>query len=236
MQIRGVEAVIFDLDGTLIDNSLAIEQVFDIIPEKICTILRDNNLQGDKKEIEAYFRSLHKKMYTEGVFDRDLWWNHLINKCSKNTSLSEKNIKNLTITYWGLWEEFSKPFADSYDLLEYLGNKYELALITDTDGLVGEKERRLDLYPMLKKYFKKIIISGEDTSKTKRDPQPFIFVAEKIHIKPEKCVYIGDSPISDIRGASKAGMRTILVFRGDWQNDIYPDYIVSKLHDITNLL
>ncbi|HUQ85789.1 MAG TPA: HAD-IA family hydrolase [Candidatus Limnocylindrales bacterium] len=52
------------------------------------------------------------------------------------------------------------------------------------------------------------IVTYEDTKAHKPDPEPLILAAKQLDLKPKYCVYIGDS-LSDIQAAKAAGMKSI---------------------------
>ncbi|WP_455364693.1 HAD family hydrolase [[Eubacterium] cellulosolvens] len=230
-------AVFFDLDGTILDNTLAFEKIHDTISEKIRYILKAHDVFYFKKKIRNDIIRFHQKMQRKSEYDRDLWWPEIVSQYNSDIHLHTTSVKNLTKIYWQLFEEYSKPFHDTFTTLKYLLKKnYRLGLISDTDGLKGEKQRRITMNKSITKFFYTIVIAGEDTERTKIDPQPFLFAAEKVKIPPENCVYVGDTPYTDIQGAIKAKMKSILIYRGKWEDGIYPDYIISQLSDLKKIL
>ena len=63
---------------------------------------------------------------------------------------------------------------------------------------------------VLSKYFNAIVVSHENGW---RKPSLHIFndVLEKLQVKAEEAVYIGDSPLEDIKGARDAGLSVVFV-------------------------
>lgn len=55
-----------------------------------------------------------------------------------------------------------------------------------------------------------IVVSGDDVARGKPDPEIFLLTARKLGLPPEQCVVIEDSP-HGVTAASRAGMRTIAV-------------------------
>jgi HAD superfamily hydrolase (TIGR01509 family) len=56
------------------------------------------------------------------------------------------------------------------------------------------------------------IVSAEDVTKGKPDPQVFLAAAFRLHLPPSRCVVVEDAP-AGIEGARRAGMRSIGVSR-----------------------
>jgi putative hydrolase of the HAD superfamily len=55
------------------------------------------------------------------------------------------------------------------------------------------------------------VLCSETTGRLKPDPVPFLELAEKMGLKPERILYVGNSVPYDIVGAKKAGMRAALI-------------------------
>ena len=232
-----IAAVLFDLDGTILDNTLAFEKIYDTISEKVHYTLKVHNVHYNKESIRNDIVRFHQKMRRKAEYNRDLWWPSFISQYKSGINFPLASIKNLTTTYWQLFEEYSRPFLDTIPTIQYLLQKnYRLGLISDTDGLKGEKQRRITMNKSITKFFDTIVIAGEDTERTKIDPQPFLFAAEKIKIPPKNCLYVGDNPYTDIQGAIRAKMKSVLIYRGKWEDEIYPDYVISQLSDLKKIL
>ncbi|MEM4246071.1 MAG: HAD-IA family hydrolase, partial [Candidatus Bathyarchaeia archaeon] len=220
------EAVLFDLDGTLLDSTDAFRAVYERLPEHLCRFIRAQGALCKEEEVERMLREFDKVTDPVFEYDKDLWWPEIIKKYVPSLNPPMHFIMEMTLMYWRIWEEMSRPYPDAEPTLEYLSRRgYLLGLISDTDGLVGEKRRRILQQSRVTRFFKVVVVSGEDTEMTKADPQPFLVAAKKLGVEPKRCLYVGDTPHTDVHGASRAGMRTVLVYRGGWKAGIYPDYI-----------
>lgn len=58
-----------------------------------------------------------------------------------------------------------------------------------------------------------VLVCPEDVSKTKPDPEPMYLAAKQINLPAETCIYVGDHP-RDIDAGRHAGMYTILAAYG----------------------
>jgi beta-phosphoglucomutase-like phosphatase (HAD superfamily) len=54
------------------------------------------------------------------------------------------------------------------------------------------------------------IVSGEDVSKSKPDPEVFLKCAERLNIIPEQCLVFEDVP-KGVEAGSKAGMKSVVI-------------------------
>ena len=73
----------------------------------------------------------------------------------------------------------------------------------------------------------------------KPHPEAFRAVMAAIGVTdPASCVFVGDRPIDDVRGAAAAGLRTVLVpnSRVPGQDSTAPDAVITRLPDLLPLL
>ncbi|MBR3738324.1 MAG: HAD-IA family hydrolase [Eubacterium sp.] len=79
-----------------------------------------------------------------------------------------------------------------------------------------------------------VVVSG-DVGVHKPDPELFRYTAKLLSLKPEECIYVGDHPINDIKGALDAGMKAIRMNFGWFKGqDLRPD--VPVIEDIIEVL
>jgi HAD superfamily hydrolase (TIGR01509 family) len=99
-----------------------------------------------------------------------------------------------------------RPLA-SARLVPLLSRSYRLAVASSGSAIsVHRIIRRLSLSD----YFEEIV-TGEDVKIGKPDPGPFLLVAERMRIAPEKCLVIEDSE-AGIEAARRANMPSINVY------------------------
>jgi len=92
-------------------------------------------------------------------------------------------------------------------VLKILHLKYKLAVISNaTSNLCRRilKENELD------KFFQVIVIS-RDLGIRKPDPRIFHYTLEKLQVKPDEAVHVGDSIEQDIMGAKRAGLKAVWI-------------------------
>jgi len=212
------KAVIFDWDGTLADTKKAVVESFrQVLVEVGCVV--------DSKFIERRIgigtRKTLKEVLNEGsiTFD-DRMLEELIGKKVKvQTELSE--VVNL--------------FEGATDLLDALYGRIRMALATMSgrkviDRLLSEKR--------IEKYFE-VVITADEVSKPKPDPEVFLMCATRLDLSPEDCITIEDS-IFGVKAAKTARMKCIAVPSGAYtkkelQNE-KPDLLVDSLIQINKIL
>lgn len=77
------------------------------------------------------------------------------------------------------------------------------------------------------------IVSCEDVSKGKPDPEPFLKAASLINVDPENCVVVEDGEFG-VRAAKTAGMKTIAVLNTQSRSQLAAaDIIVDTLAEVS---
>jgi pyrophosphatase PpaX len=182
------KAVLFDLDGTLIDSMALFRQsVADAIQRHGASL---------KPE---YFLIWHAGRLPW----EDLLKEYLIDPSLKDDvqNYSKQRFQELLRTQIG-W----MPGAE--DLLKYVqANKIVTGIVTTAfNSFIDAVDEKLRI-----RNFTDLIITAEDVGdKGKPNPYGLLLAAEKLEIKPEDAIYIGDQPF-DILAANAAGMESWLV-------------------------
>jgi len=181
-----IKAVIFDVDGVLIDSFEANLKFYQDLSVKA----------GYKKPTREEYSKLFHATLTD-----------VIKVLTK--SKDEKEIKRI----WEMGKNRVVRYPDelisvSKDLdkvLDSLKEKYTLAIVTSR--LKGGIKK----LPQLAKYESlfKTIIYYDDTQNHKPHPDPLLLAVKKLGIKPNEAVYIGDAE-TDLQASKAAGMKIII--------------------------
>ncbi len=93
----------------------------------------------------------------------------------------------------------------SHEVLEELSKKYLLGIVTS--------RVRTSVFeaPQLKKlkHLFKTAVAYEDTKEHKPDPEPLLLAAKNLNVLPRECVYVGDVE-NDLIAGHAAGMKVII--------------------------
>ncbi len=122
------------------------------------------------------------------------------------------------------------------ELLAEVGKQYRLGLLSNfTYGPVIRKSiRKIGI----DQYFNAVIVSEEIGW---RKPSPVIFqdMLQRLGVTADEAVFIGDSPLEDIKGALNMGIRTVFVpsqfnsVEDLAESKLAPDYSVLDLHALS---
>ncbi len=134
--------------------------------------------------------------------------------------------RSLTVRQFGV-------FPGVYDVLVTMSKRYKVGIISDAQWSFSESE----IFKLgLNRFFKLWILSSRHGFK-KPDPRLFTMAMERLKVRPEESVYIGDNPPKDLIGAKTAGMKFIL-FRSECRslNGFQPDACFNDYSELEGIL
>ncbi len=209
-----IKAVIFDMDGIIIDSEPLQKEAFDLVLKPYNIYLSDEEF---KKLIGI--RSIENFIDLKKEYDIPLSAEKLTDK--KNQYYEEILKKN------------AEPRDGVIELLSYLKDKYKIALASGS--IRADVMNTLSLLK-LKKFFS-VIVTGDDVINGKPHPEIFLKTAELLNINPEYCAVIEDSE-NGIKAAHLAGMISIAVptYFTNTHNFETADFVVNRLIDIKKIL
>ena len=226
------EAIIFDIDGTLIDYDYAqyqtLDKLLDIIPW-------NNSTRPMTKEVFEYWYKEKNEFYTRPDSNK-------VNQYEQQKIILENVLANwkiivdstqLTNTLFDIYETSWRAYPDVLEFLFKL-NEYKLCIISNGDS----KFQRLKLTKTgLDRYFSEVLVSGDIKIK-KPDSKIFQTMSDNINIRLDKCVYIGDRLDFDAIGSSDAGMLGVWLNRKNIIGKKIPKNVktIASLQQLTPLL
>jgi len=130
------------------------------------------------------------------------------------------------------------PLPGAQEILTYLKSAgYKLGLLSNTMFTGAAHINDLQRFA-LDGYFDAMLFSA-DAGKWKPQPTPYLHVLAELGVDPANAVFIGDAPEHDIVGAHAAGMRAVLIRANqrfhlpDW---LTPDATIENLWELTAVL
>ena len=115
-------------------------------------------------------------------------------------------------------------------LIKLKSLNFKLGLISNMDKLGSELLNEFKLSEYMD-----ICVTSKEANVEKPDPQIFNLALSKLNIKPEEAIYVGDQILSDVEGASNAGMTPVLLDRENSHVN-YENFKVTNLEDFIRLL
>lgn len=209
-----IRAVVFDLDGTLLNRDASVEKF----------------IENQYERLSSWLGHIPKNSYIDRFLELDchgyVWkdkvYQHLVNEFRMNELMPEW----LLADYVENFKNYCVAFENLESMLEELKRQtIKLGIITNGFGSF-----QMDNIKALgiEEYFDLIFISEWEGTK-KPDTLIFKRALEKLGVLAEESIYVGDHPVNDVEGSIAAGMNAI------WkENEHYSDY--KTKHSVKDLI
>jgi HAD superfamily hydrolase (TIGR01549 family) len=207
-----VHAVLFDLDGTLLDS-------FEQHWRSLAAALTESGFQSPSPERIRRLMGLpgHETIATLGV--------------------PQEQVHAVWLS-WIEWERrlshLARPFPGVVPLLGRLRDAgCRLGIVTSRARVsVETTQAALDLLPCVE-----LLVTREDTSEGKPHPAPLLHAFRQLGLGPEKGVYVGDASY-DIEAGRRAGCLTVLATwdgaaRDPLPEEPEPDFVAASVDELT---
>jgi len=220
-----IKAVLFDLVGTLIEESsriLSTEQgYYELQVKAIHQSLEKDDILVDwssfkdrygqirNEQRERARKTLREYDLCERVSDTIRFFNY-------DAPPASNVIRRAVDAYMKLFIDSLRIHSSTYDVLKALAAEYRLGLVTNFAYSPGAY-RILDQFS-LRPFFRAIVISRE-VGWMKPSKHIFDFALSQRSIKPEEAIFIGDDYEADILGANNVGMKTIYLCKNPVNRD-----------------
>jgi len=150
------------------------------------------------------------------------------------------------------WLDFSEKLFEEYvekperevieKLAKFLENNISFELYDDVKEIIDLPFQKAILSANAKFIIENLglekfaeIFTPRETKTLKPDPKTFLVVLNKLKVKPEEVLMVGDEVERDLIPAQKLGMKTVLVDREDKVKD-YSGIKINSLREIKNIL
>ncbi len=218
-----VDAVLFDLDGTLIDSIESYDRIVEIVLEKM------------------RFPKVPRQIILKAAKNDEFNWDDILPDVPGQTR--EKTVKKawqmIEKIYPDMFLKNVRPFPDTGSVLCKLhDNNIRIGIVTSTlKKNMNEKMEILDQAGISDLI--DVVICAGDAERKKPFPDPLILCRDRMGFESDRCVYVGDMGI-DILAGKAAGMKTIGVLTGfETRQDLAeknPDAIIGSISDLPGVL
>jgi beta-phosphoglucomutase-like phosphatase (HAD superfamily) len=204
-----IKAFLFDLDGTLVQT-----EKLKALAYAIAVQLVRGLFEPDQKAIEAYRESIGAP--------QDIASQHIMEKLSLEEDLrplmKEYDVSTPAQVLRKIWTDlYPKMVANpsllkrnqwphTLDLLRMVSNTCFTAVVTGSPrSAVLHVLHSLEIDSIID-----LIVSGEDVTHGKPDPESYLLAATKLQVLPEECLVLEDS-VNGVKAALAAGMNVIAI-------------------------
>lgn len=219
--ISGVplDAVLFDLDGTLYPEEQYVRGAYDDVASFVAT---HSSVAPESLANEMYERWLEKGSRYPYIF-REALDRHGLGRGLIDEMVSIFNDHVPCIS----------PYPGADLLLETLAEDYKLAIVTD--GHADRQRRKIAALGIAER-FRAIVFTANGMPKP--DPWGYVEALMQLNVGPEAALFVGDSPDFDLCGARDAGLSTVYMRpsalraeRDAVRGEVW-DYVIDSLTDL----
>ena len=215
MDVQKIRAVIFDMDGVLIDSEeeyLKFDLAFARTKNPKVTIEQLYGMVGSSRE-DAW-------SCLARAVDNGQTWEELRDEFRKTDVFQEMDYPSI----------FRKEAVDVLKGLKERG--YRLALASSTQMDIIERVLREN---QIDRFFE-VVVSGNQFKRSKPDPEIYHYTAARLGVKEEECFVVEDSTFG-VTAASRAGMGIAAVIDDRFGFDqSLADYRIGSLLEILEIL
>ncbi|MCP8615311.1 HAD family hydrolase [Salirhabdus salicampi] len=211
-----IKAVIFDLDGTLLNRDASVK-VF---------------IEKQYMRFNKWINHVPIEKYTTRFIELDnrgyVWKDKVYQQLVGEFDITGLTWEELFQDYISQFPESCVPFPNLISMLETLReNNIILGMITN-----GKGQFQMDNIKALgiEKYFETILISEWEGMK-KPESQIFQRALDTLNVLPSESIFIGDHPENDVHASQNIGMKGIWKKDYQWDN-VKADFIVEDLKEI----
>lgn len=232
----------FDAYNTLYSTRIPVMEQYNLVAKKYGVQTSPNTLTLKFPEAFKNIRKRYPLYGKNNSITPEQWWEHLIRDLFKPTELPDEMIREILNRFEGL--EAYTVYPDVKAFLEMIKQKHPdviLAIISNTDPIVKRLLKNLQL----KDYFGENIYLSYDLEIKKPDAAIFQYAINDIRSRHKESLqrysidelkastwHVGDEKVTDLEGAYKAGLNSILVDRINefafFDEDIKNENIASR--------
>jgi len=217
-----IKAVIFDFDGTLSNRQANAYYLF-------------------KDYFKPFFKDLDETEY-EAVLQDLLTWDSNGTTAVKfrmapfikkyENYFKEDDFEAFNQFYYDYMWKYAVLKPETIDVLKALKGKYKLAILSN-----GQSKSQHDKISHcdMDDYFEEIVVSG-DIGINKPKKEIFEIMAEKLGVKCEECVFVGDVFSSDIIGAIKANMVPVWIVGDPERPSSYKGIRIANISELVKIV
>lgn len=200
-----IKAVIFDFGQTLVDSADGFRQAE---KEAQAKLFGHMALSLREKFLDRY-RQIRKAFHDRSEFSRPAMWREVYH--DHCLVPDDALLEAWEAQYWDTVKARSVLFPEALGVLKALTTRFQLALITNTQGQPVSGTHRLREFPRIETYFRVVVVAGENGIPPKPDPAPFKRCLRSLGIDAAQAVYVGDDWRNDVCGSRGAGLHPVWI-------------------------
>jgi putative hydrolase of the HAD superfamily len=228
-----IEAVIFDLYGTLVDIWTDEEDLS--VYYTLCKFLRYYGVSFEPEELAARYQesaAAHLLDHPGPFGEIDVF---LVFEDILTEGLRKSPERALVIWLARLFRSLSterlKLFPETLPALEELAAKYRLGLVSDAQWVFCEPEIR---FLGLEQFLETVVLSSRYFVR-KPAPQIYSHALRAMQVRPSQALYVGNDPARDVPGPQEIGMPVVLIHR-EGPRPLTKVPVIKNLQEISSVI
>lgn len=220
--MQHIKAVLFDLDNTLLDRTHTFE--------RFTRGLLDRYFGHMESTDEVFARIV--ELDEDGYKDKRALFDELIEELPWSVRPEPGEL----MAYYKV--EYVRNAAlkeHAQEIIAHVRTRFKTGLITN--GRTEIQYGKIDRLGIRTGF--DVILVSEEAGVKKPDARIFEMALDRLGLKPDQCVYIGDHPVNDIEAAAKLGMETVWVKANQpWREEltVRPNATIERLSELLDIL
>jgi beta-phosphoglucomutase len=198
LHFNDFDAVIFDMDGTMIDNMFYHKRAW-------MEFTGRHGIYPSEKEFKQKFSGLKNDKILEGIFNKKLTEQEVTSHAEKKEQL-----------YRDLYAPHIQEVKGLTDILNTLKTHNKKVAVATT---APKKNRDFGLEALRMTDTFSVVLGEEDVIHSKPDPGIYLEAAKRLGVEPGRCLVFEDSP-PGVTAGKAAGMKVIGILTTHSEEDL----------------
>lgn len=223
MSDDAIDALLFDLDGTLCEYRRTSGELLEIAHDRVGV----DQFIDQREYVETYGKLADE---SEDMLDlREKSFVTIAERKGRDPDLAremaaefaaERDHRNVD------------PIPGAREVVEHFRDRYPVGLITNgAPEMQAQKMAALDIVDA----FDVEVYAGYEGVASKPSPEPFEVALDDLGVSPDRAAYVGNSVESDVAGARAANLRSVLLSDRANGHDPTPDHVIGSLDELRAL-
>lgn len=244
-QTRQIQAVLFDLDDTLIDWSQRTMSSGELLQRHMGRVYDFLHTAAHPMPArDDFFACYKEKVAAHWAAAKQTWsgvnFGEVLLDSFAACGLDPAAIDLDAVLSAYAWQPVPgiKPYDDTLEVLDTLKQQgYKIGLITNSMQPMWMRDVELEAYGILP-YLDARVTSG-DLGYMKPHPHIYQHLLDKLQTTAVHALFVGDRPENDIVGANKVGLVSVWMNPPHLErplNGVQPDYTITRLRELFPIL
>ena len=220
--------MIFDFGGTLVGGKLNVEGYRQRLLDYMRSLGYCVSEGALRKAIDGMLATLRKAQERNMELRFEELYSRVLLRLGINPT--EEVLDRIYELYKGSYSFETVPEAE--EVLQSLYRKYKLAVVSNATSQLPRFALKKS---GLRKFFQVVVVS-RDLGVRKPDPEIFRHALERLKVKPEEAIHVGDSMKHDVKGAKKAGIKVVWIKTEGEEVAEEPDHVIQKITELPKII